>query len=463
VRRRLRITYVSLLAAVLLGLDIPLAFALTIRATQEMFIDRFSDTERFASQAEPALRTGLDDLLMAEIRQYDDLFGVAVVVVRRDGSPALVSRDGLDLTSPAVRPYLDAALTGRLTGLQQVVWPWRDDALVVALPVGRGGEVIGAVLTVSPTFTLRTATGWKLAALAGLSGVVLLVGTAAAGPLARWMLRPVYRLDAAADALSEGRFDDRVPVESGPPELRRLGASFNRMAERITTLIERQRRFASYASHQLRTPLATMRLCVENLDTVVRPNGLEYYRILEEEITRLGEMCDSLLIYARADATAGEGDGADAVALVERRIAAWQMVAEHADVRLVRSGSDGATVRAARALDHALDALLSNAVKFAGPGAEVVVTVEQADAGWVDVHVVDNGPGMSADDLARATEPFWRGGGAQNIDGSGLGVTIIEALVTASGGSFELRAAQPHGVHAWIRLPAASAATGADG
>src|SRR5687768_12025440 len=99
-RRRLWLTYVSLLAAVLLGLDVPLGFTLTTRAAQEMFIDRLNDTERFASQAEPALRTGVAEALMAEIRQYDDILGIAVAVVRRDGSPAFVSRDVLDLAAP---------------------------------------------------------------------------------------------------------------------------------------------------------------------------------------------------------------------------------------------------------------------------------------------------------------------------------------------------------------------------
>jgi signal transduction histidine kinase len=461
VRRRLRITYVSLLAAVLLGLDVPLATTLVAREAQAMFIDRLNDTARFAALAEPALaepalRAGRLAALRAELRQYDAMFGIAAAVVGRDGRLVLASRDGLDITAAAVRGPIDAALSDRHAGLQRTIWPWQDEPLVVAEPVGRGGEIIGAALTVSPTTVLRAGTGWRLAALAGLSALILLLGTAAAGPLARWMLRPVQRLDDAAGALSEGRFDDRVEIVSGPPELRRLVASFNRMADRVATLVERQRDFVSYASHQLRTPLATLRLCVENLDTAVRPQGLDDYRMMAEEIARLGRMCDSLLAYARAEVTAGEGDDVDAAAVVRQRIDTWRPVAAKAGVRLHHDGPDHARVRAAaQALDQALDALLSNAVKFAGHGAEVVVTVGRAHPGWVDIDVVDNGPGMPPEDLARATEPFWRRPGDQNVDGSGLGVTIADALVTASGGRFDLMAARPHGVHARIRLPAA--------
>jgi signal transduction histidine kinase len=65
---------------------------------------------------------------------------------------------------------------------------------------------------------------------------------------------------------------------------------------------------------------------------------------------------------------------------------------------------------------------------------------------------------MAEADLARASEPFWRGGNDQNIDGSGLGVTIADALVTASGGRLDLMPAQPSGLHARVRLPATAAA-----
>jgi signal transduction histidine kinase len=270
------------------------------------------------------------------------------------------------------------------------------------------------------------------------------------------MLRPVHELDNAAGALAEGRFDDRVAAGSGPPELRHLAASFNAMAERITTLIGRQRSFVSYASHQLRTPLATLRLCVENLRPSVHSDGLDDYAMVAEEIDRMVEICDALLTYARAEATADDAEDMDAVVVAEARVAIWGQAATRAGVHLTRVGQDTAPVRAAAlALDQALDALLSNAIKFAGDGAQVVVAVERVDEQWIDIHVVDNGPGMAEADLTRAREPFWRGVRTQNVDGSGLGVTIADALVAASGGRFDLMPAHPRGLHARVRLPAA--------
>jgi signal transduction histidine kinase len=248
------------------------------------------------------------------------------------------------------------------------------------------------------------------------------------------------------------------------------------MADRVATLVERQRSFVSYASHQLRTPLATLRLWVENLEPSVLPAGRGDHRMVAAEIERMGSMCDALLTYARAEATADDIADVDAAEVADARVAIWSQAFHQAGIGLVRAGERRAPVRAApQALDQALDALLSNAVKFVGrgggpgePGGEaggrVVVLVDTVAArargstGWVDIHVIDNGPGLPEADLEQAAQPFWRSPGHQNVDGSGLGITVAEALVTASGGRLDLMPAQPHGLHARVRLPAVPAA-----
>jgi signal transduction histidine kinase len=452
-RARLLATYLSLLTLALLGLDVPLAVTLVARDAQTMFIDRAADTARFASLAEPALRTGRVEALAAELQSYDAMFGIAAAVIARDGRLAIASRPGLDLTDPAVSPHVQAALSGRRAGFGALPWPWGDDPLVVAEPVSANGDVTGAVLTISPRGSLSAATWRQWAVLAAATAVVLLAGLASAQPLVNWVTRPVRDLDDGARELAAGRFGDQITRVAGPPELRSLVASFNVMSERVATLVERQRSFASYASHQLRAPLATLRLRADNLV----PADVEDHRLLVEEIDRLARLCDALLTYARAEATAESIEDVDAACVADTRVAAWAPAAARAGIRLTRSGRSPAMVRVAvRALDQALDALLSNAVHFAGPG-EVHVTIEQVAREWVDIDVIDGGPGLSADGLARAAEPFWRGPDADDTDGSGLGVTIATALVRASGGRLDLMPAQPHGLHARIRLPSGGA------
>lgn len=454
--RRLRIVYVGLLAAVLVGMSVALAAAFASVRSQSMYIDRFNDTAYFASMAEPALRTDRTKALYQNLDQYDQLYGIGVVVIGRDGAEVYKTRDGIDLSGKVAVEKIREALSGRYGGSEGTGWPWSTGDVVVAAPISSGGQIIGAVVTVSPSAGLRASTGTRIALLLLVSVLFLLIGIWAAGPLARWMLRPVEHLGGAVHALAEGRFDDRVRADTGPPELRRLAESFNRMADRIATLVERQRSFVSYASHQLRTPLATVRLCVDNIRPALRPHGIDDYELMAEEIDRMGRVCDALLAYASAEVMDDTVEDVDAAAIADERVGVWRSLAAQAGVQLRRVGPPSAPARAtAEALDQSLDALLSNAIKFAGSGAEVVVAVESEVDGRVAVHVVDNGPGMPPEDLARAREPFWRRTTHQNIDGSGLGVTIADSLVKASGGRLDLMSAQPHGVHAKITLPAA--------
>jgi signal transduction histidine kinase len=454
-RRRLIATYVGLLAMVMLGLILPLAGAQMASNELTMYIDRLNDTARFASLAEPAIRTEEFEQLEIELRKYERDFGIVAGIVGRDGRVVATSESTLDTNDEDVRRGIETALSGSRTAPERTIWPWSGEALVVSEPVGRGGEVLGAALTVSPTDNLRSAIARSWGLLTGIALVVLLLGGVATLPLSRSILRPIERLDEAAHALADGRYTGEPLADSGPPELRRLAQSFTLMADRVTTLLGRQRTFVSYASHQLRTPLATLRLCVDNLRPAVRADGVEDYTMLADEIERMGRMCDALLSYALAEVAAGERHILDAVAIADARIAMWRPAAEQAGILLERQGAPAALVRAAdEVLDQVLDALLSNAIKFAGDGAVVTIGITQPDPSLVEVHVVDTGPGMPPEDLARAAEAFWRKPSHQNIDGSGLGITIAEALIKASGGSLHLATAEPHGVHARIVLPA---------
>lgn len=454
--RRLRIIYVGLMATVLVGLSVPLAVAFATSQTRVVYIDRFNDTAHFASLAESAIRTGRTEPLYRALDEYDQMFGIAAGVIGRNGKPMFQTRDHLDLSGGKTREKIDDALAGRYVSSQETIWPWNTGDLVVVSPISSGGQPIGALVTMSPVTGLRSTSGVQIAVLLVVCVVSLLIAIVAAGPLTRWMLRPVENLDGAVHAFAQGRFDNRVRADSGPPELRRLGESFNRMADRIATLVERQRSFVSYASHQLRTPLATVRLCVDNLRPALRPHGIDDYELMAEEIDRMGRVCDALLAYARAEISDDVVEDIDAAAIADERVGVWRALAERAGVDVRRVGLASAPARATpEALDQSLDALLSNAIKFAGRGAQIVVTVESDVDGQVAVHVVDNGPGMPPEDLARVREPFWRRTAHQNIDGSGLGVAIADSLVTASGGRLDLMGARPHGVHAKITLPPA--------
>ncbi|MGA8112065.1 MAG: HAMP domain-containing sensor histidine kinase [Actinocatenispora sp.] len=452
-RRRVLITYLSLLGVVLVAFLIPLAVTIASRETQGVFIDRVNDTTRFAGVAEGAMRNhGRVSALQGQIAEYDRLYGIGVAVVQPDLVIRIASRGGIEPADKQLNGQVMEALSGSRAQPAGIVWPWQSAPMVVAQPIGNPGTISGCVVTVSPTDKLRASIWHQWAVLAVIGLVILLVGAVAAVPVTRWLARPLNELDEVTHAMSRGELTERVHDDTGPPELRRFASSFNTMADRLATLIERQRAFISYASHQLRTPLATVRLRVENLGDVIPPDSEEEHRMVLEEVDRLSAIFEALLTFVRTGAERAELITVDAGAIADARLVAWQAVAEHAGVTLVRSGAETAPVRAAcQTLDQTLDALVHNAIKYCGAGSRVVIAVRPS-VRWVDVHVIDDGEGMSDEALSRAMQPFWRHPTDRHVAGAGLGLAIANALVTASGGELTLRRAKTRGVDARIRL-----------
>ncbi|GAA3268229.1 MULTISPECIES: sensor histidine kinase [Dactylosporangium] len=455
-RVRLGAVYLVLLLLVLAALEVPLAISLAGRDTQRLVADRLADATRFATLAEPALRDTDTAELASELTRYDDVYHVGAVVVDQDAHQVVSSRPDLRLDDDALR-QARRALEGREASEDGTVWPWRTDPLVVAVPVGRGGEVIGAVVTVSPVRTNANGVGSSWGILAGGGLVVLFAGIVAAWSLARWTLRPVAELDSAAHELAAGDLTVRVPAADGPPELRRLGTAFNEMAATVADSLERQRSFVSHASHQLRNPLTALRLRVEDLGIdLTEPQAIEGHRLAVEETERLGEVLDSLLALARAERGKFDLTDFDAGETAWARVLAWQPVAAKKDItlRYVRPPRPLRARAVRNAIDQALDALIDNAVKFSGPGTTVTVR-PGADDNGVALHVIDNGPGLTEEQREQATERFWRAPDAQNVEGSGLGLPIVAVLVDASAGRFDLLPNEPSGLHARVWFPRA--------
>lgn len=452
-RRRLLNTYLSLLGVVLVSFLVPLAITIASRETQGVFIDRVDDTSRFAAIAEPALRTSRVSALQAEISEYDKVYDIGVAIVEPDGVPRIASGPNIDTDDPAVRAAVNTALSGTRAPPHPIVWPWHTGPMVVAEPIGNTGAIEGVAVSVSPTGALRASIWRQWALLFAVGLMILVVGALIAVPLTQWLTRPLHELDEVTHAMSRGELTVRVHDDTGPPELRRFAGSFNIMADRLATLVERQRGFISYASHQLRTPLATVRLRVENLGDSVPADATGDHQATLEEVDRLAEIFESLLAFARTGAELAELTTVDAGAIADARVVSWQAKAAEAGARLSRSGAETVpALAAAQTLDQVLDALIDNAIKV---GAEHIEVVVLGGADTVDVWVRDDGPGMTDEELTHATEPFWRNRSDHRVAGAGLGLAIVHALITASGGTLSLYRVQPHGLAARIRLAVA--------
>lgn len=449
--RRLLALIVPLLIALVAALGVPLAFAVVQRESQETYLDRLGDAGRFASLAENALASGRLTALREELIRYDQLYGISAGLVRTDGTVVEASRQPFPLTDPHVETGLEAAFGGYRGEADQSVWPWERVNLVVVEPVGRDSEVVAAVVTISPTDGLRSAIlrQWGLLALIGL--VPMLGVVAVAWPMSRWVLRPVRRLDEATAAVAGGRLDARADELGGPPELRRLAASFNAMVDVVGRALRRQRAFVSDASHQLRNPLASLRLAVDNLAPHVTDDaGREAQRIAVDEAEEMGRVLDTLLAATRLD-SASAAEPVEVDSLLATHVPGWRALA--GDMGLELAVPPGLRVlEPPGGLGSVLDELVGNAIRLSG-GTRVRVWGRAAD-GRVELHVTDDGAGLTDQERVDAVRRFWRAPRHQNVAGTGLGLAICAELIGSAGGELELLPAEPHGLDAVVRLSA---------
>jgi signal transduction histidine kinase len=364
----------------------------------------------------------------------------------------VLDAQAVDLAERGVQPPPPPALspTGTFSG---------TPTMLVAVPIGIGSEAVGAIVTLSPVDELRRRIlvrwAWLVAVAAGITFVLV----AATVPFSRWLLRPVARLDRTAERIAAGDLKSRVGLEHGPPELRRLASSFDRMAAVVERTLQRQQQFVGDASHQLRTPLTSLRLSLENLGPLLPddpddPARSEHAEALEEA-RAMGRMFDGLLALTRL--------GADPVTVqdvgevVADAAVGWRARCAAVGLELGTDVTPGLLVRApAGGVRHLLDELVENACRLSG-GRRVDVTARPGTSpGTVVLTVADDGRGLDADQRALAVQRFWRAPEQQNAPGSGLGLAIVAELVASVGGTVELRDAEP-GLAVLITVPGAAA------
>jgi signal transduction histidine kinase len=463
-RRRLVLSYGSLLSAVVLALAVPLAVISVRRDSQRLVTARLTDAAYLASMAEPALRTGELPALESALHRYDELYGICAVVVDADGhavarsAPSGVPGAGRCTDSTVISGDLTVAigraLAGDQVGPETRIWPWGPPWLLTAVPVLGNAEVIGAVVAWSATAGVRSSAIRTWAIIGAGGSLTLALWVLAAVLVAHWTVRPIGGLRAAVKAVAAGQRDIRAPVTVGPPELRLLACAFNDMARAVSDTLTRRDAFASHACHQLRNALNTLLLRLEALgEEPMSADGTADYRLAVEEVRLLQRMLDGLLAVSGAEGATDRIEITDAVAVATDRLRAWLPRARERRISLgIEAAPSPVLVRTVvTGLEQTLDILLDNAFKFGSR----TVTVRVIGHRPPQVHVVDDGRGLEPGQLQSATERFWRAPGVRDVPGCGLGLSIATALTEAAGGNLELRAADGGGLRVELTLSAA--------
>jgi signal transduction histidine kinase len=413
VRRRVLIAIVSVTAAAVTVFALPLAFAVG-RIYRD---DELTRLERTATAAtlQVDLRAGADDPV--------ELGGGGTTQLGYyDRAGRRIAGNGPALADSPVR---QALRTGTVSDHST------SGPLVVAVPVSSQERVAGAMRASRSDSALSARVRRARLLLAALGAGVVLAAAGAALLLSRRLTRPLERLADSARRLGHGDFTVRAP-RAGVAELDAVGGALDSTAERLDGLVSRERAFSTNASHQLRTPLAALRLELE-AEALGGGDGDGTKRALEQ-VDRLEETIGALLAVARDEQRPAEP--LELRALLRDVADAWRgpLAAAGRPLRLL-VGDDVPAVRGDRVVvRQVLDVLIDNACMH---GAGVVTLHARAAGDGAAIEVADEGPGFSGD-----TERYFARR-AHAAEGHGIGLPLARSLASAEGGRLTIDRASP--------------------
>jgi two-component system sensor histidine kinase CpxA len=279
--------------------------------------------------------------------------------------------------------------------------------------------------------------------------------------LAQYLTRPIVRLRDAAAAIARGNLDARAG--RGPSgrsdEIADLVRDFDSMAEEISDLVQSNKRMLMGVSHDLRSPIARIRVALSLASNAPEEERAELLERIELELLRLNGMIEQVLTVARLESGQMETPKV-AVSLnqvLEEALEDARFEASQTNAEIV--GGEGwpqlTVMGDENMLRSAFENVLRNAIFYSGDGGRIAVNVGLA-GGMARITVGDNGPGVPEESLPRLFKPFYRVDDARNTStgGSGLGLSLVNAAVKFHNGRVTARNLQPHGLEITIEVPA---------
>ena len=427
--------------------------------------------EKLASAFAPFFERADADALSEALRNSGGEMGGRLLIVDRVGkvqADSFGTLQGVRLELPEVisiladgrgSAYGVHGVNGESSPLFTLGGEMQHVAYCTAALVSSAGETIGALLFVSPIEELVASLS---AVLAQMITVFLLVAAAAVAMaqfFARIVTKPVSALTHTIKKMGQGDLSVRVPVR-GSGELRELAVSYNTMAQQLESLDKSRNQFVSNASHELKTPLTTMKILLENmLYQPDMPQELreEFMQDINHEIDRLSSVVTDLLTLTQMDNHRMElqRTTVSLTELCEETLRKLQPIAEQRRHTIVSRIAEGVTgeVDASKLLQVMYN-LTDNAIKYTPDGGTITVTLSQTATQAV-FSVKDTGMGISEEDLTHIFDRFYRVDKARSREsgGTGLGLSIVRQLVTLHGGQITVDSTPGHGSTFTVTLP----------
>ena len=463
-RGRLVATSVALTAVALIVVDVSTAIVL-----RNYLVHKVDDQLRSVAGGPvlnfDQLRPGMmdDDTDQGRSRRVPST--ITVTLLNADGS--IVGSIGGGVNDKA--PSFVGLTTKDVNRNNSKPWTWHqegfagDHRVITRLTTAGGIVVVSIALTDVNNTLVRTGLLLLLLGLVVL-GLLLLIGRRAVS----LGLRPLDNVEKTAAAIASGDLSARLPDESSTTEVGRLNAALNLMLTRIEESFDvksasedRLRRFVADASHELRTPLTTVRGFAElHRQGAIQGEAAttDAIRRIERESIRMSALVEDLLMLARLDQQSEmQLETVDLRAVVDEVVEAAKVSSPEHTITVELPVQDVLVNADARRFNQALSNLMANARIYTPAGTSIHVTVRKIGADAV-VSVHDQGPGLSEDQAARIFERFYRADSSRTrsegqSEGSGLGLSIVDAVMKAHGGSADVVSKLGEGAIFILRLP----------
>ena len=400
---------------------------------------------------------GAEDLLRSAAADAEG----RILLIDREGKIQLDTLSLLEGTMISV-PEAIAVLGGsesRAYGIHPLGENEGDYAALCAAAMVEEGEIIGAVLLATPVTELREAILTVERQL-----ITVFIGVAAAALIAALIFAvtltaPIKALTSTIRRMGKGDLSARVNVHASG-ELKALADSYNAMAEKIENFDQSRSQFVQNASHELKTPLATMKILLENL--IYQPDmpaelRAEFMQDMNHEIDRLSGIITDLLTLTQMDSqqTAVRQDAVDFTALCEETLHALRPAAEKAGLTLHAEIADSVMLQGDESkLSQVVYNLIDNAVKYTPEGGQVSISLT-AGKSQVVFTVRDTGIGIPEEDVKHIFDRFYRVDKARSraTGGTGLGLSIVRQMVQLHGGEITVDSTPGEGSAFTVTLP----------
>ena len=404
---------------------------------------------------------GLEELTeenVAQAMEAVEIDGVSRAVVTDENGLALYdTREG---GSAAGYYVFYTELVQALRGYSAVYSVYEEGAFrsSAAQPVLYRNQIIGAVYVydydTQQASLLKDLQNNLMRISVGIAILVVCVSLA----FSRGLTRRLDSLLTAIRGVREGAYNQRA-VLSGHDEYTQIAGEFNDLVDRLQETENARRRFVSDASHELKTPLAAIRLLTDSIlqnENIDGATVREFVSDIGQEAERLSRITEDLLRLTRLDSGVAETpERVEISPVLERVVKMLRPVADEKDVSIVTACSDGAAAAATPGEIHQiLYNLMENAVKYNRRGGFVRVSVDMGEE-TSTITVEDNGIGIPAEDLPRVFERFYRVDKARSraAGGTGLGLSIIRDTVSRRGGVVRAEGAPGGGTRFIVTLP----------